>query len=109
MRRMMLTLLLATMPAAATSQQTTATAIQTLPRDVRQLVIDRWNGANEFRAVDRADIGETSEVRGNVSVLRGPLMLAGHVTGSVLVINGDVILRPTAHIEGDLIVVGGDV
>lgn len=109
MRRTMLTVLLALLPTAAVAQETPRAAPATLPIDVRRLVIDRWNGANEFRAADRADINESAEVRGNVSVLRGPLFLAGHVTGSVLVINGDVILRPTARIDGDLLVVGGDV
>jgi hypothetical protein len=109
MRRTLLTMLLATLPAALGAQDTAATAMQTLPADVRRLVVDRWNGANEFRASDRADIGATSEVRGNVSVLRGPLLLAGHVTGDVLMINGDVLLQPTARIDGDLLVVGGDV
>ena len=108
MRRTLLTLLLAMMPAVLGAQAGGAAA-QTLPTDVRRMVVDRWNGANEFRASDRADIGAASEVRGNVSVLRGPLLLAGHVTGSVLVINGDVLLQPTARIDGDLIVVGGDV
>lgn len=108
MRRTLLTLLLAMMPAALGAQDTSTTA-QTLPTDVRRMVVDQWNGANEFRASDRADIAATSEVRGNVSVLRGPLILAGHVTGTVLMINGDVILEPTARIDGDLVVVGGDV
>jgi hypothetical protein len=101
-------LLLAMTPAAVHAQEAVATA-QTLPIDVRRMVVDQWNGANEFRASDRAEIGATSEVRGNVSILRGPLLLAGHVTGTVLMINGDVILEPTARIDGDLIVVGGDV
>ena len=108
MRRTLLTLLLAMMPAAIGAQGTTPPA-QTLPTDVRRLVVDHWNGPNEFRASDRADIGATSEVRGNVAVLRGPLILAGHVTGNVLMINGDVLLQPSARIDGDLIVVGGDV
>jgi hypothetical protein len=108
MRRTLLIMLLATMPAALGGQQSTRPA-QTLPSDVRRMVVDRWNGANEFRASDRADIGATSEIRGNVAVLRGPLLLAGHVTGTVLMINGDVLLDPTARIDGDLIVVGGDV
>src|ERR1043165_9613245 len=106
MRRTLLTLLLAMTPAAMRAQETPTTAAS-VPSDVRRMVVDRWNGANEFRASDRADIGATSEVRGNVSVLRGPLTLAGHVTGTVLMINGDVLLEPTARIDGYLIVVGG--
>jgi hypothetical protein len=108
MRSTLAMLLLALSPAAISAQQTRP-APQPLPRDVRLTVIDRWNGANEFRAVDRAEIGASSEVQGDVAVLRGPLLLAGHVTGNVLVINGDLLLSPTAHIEGELLVVGGDV
>jgi hypothetical protein len=109
MRRTLLALLLATTPVRLSAQEAAVPPTQTLPSDVRRLVVDRWNGPNEFRASDRAEIGENSEVRGNVSVLRGPLFLAGRVTGTVVVINGDVILQPTARIDGDLIVVGGDV
>lgn len=109
MRRTLLTLLLAMAPAAIGAQEGNRPPAQTLPSDVRRMVVDQWNGANEFRASDRADIGAASEVRGNVSVLRGPLTLAGHVTGNVLVINGDVLIAPTARIDGDLTVVGGDV
>jgi hypothetical protein len=109
MRRTLLTLLLATVPAAIGAQETGPPTVPSLPSDVRRLVVTQWNGANEFRASDRAEIGATSEVRGNVSVLRGPLLLAGHVTGTVLMINGDVLLQPTARIDGDLIVVGGEV
>jgi hypothetical protein len=47
--------------------------------------------------------------RGDVAVLRGPLTIAGHVTGSVLAVNSDVLLRPTARIDGQLLVVGGEV
>src|SRR5262249_42600704 len=108
MRRTLLTLLLAMSPAAIGAQES-GPPTPTLPTDVRRMVVDQWNGANEFRASDRAEIGATSEVRGNVSILRGPLTLAGDVTGTVLMINGDVILQPTARIDGDLIVVGGDV
>lgn len=110
MRRMMLTLLLALAPAAVAQQPTNPPpAVPALPRDVQQMIVDRWNGVNEYRASDRAEIGDSTEVNGNISVLRGPLTLGGHVTGSVLVINGDVLLRPSARIDGDLVVVGGDV
>ena len=36
-------------------------------------------------------------------------MLAGHVTGRVVVINGDVTLAPGARIGGELVVTGGEV
>lgn len=109
MRRTMLMLLLAMVPAAAAAPQAPSAEQPALPRDVRRMVVDRYNGANEFRAVGGAEVTDSTEVLGNVSILRGPLIVAGHVTGSVLMINGDVLLKPTAHIDGDLIVVGGDI
>jgi hypothetical protein len=40
-------------------------------------------------------------------VLAGPLTVSGRVHGSVVVVNGDAVLRPGARIDGDLLVVGG--
>jgi len=48
-------------------------------------------------------------VTGDVAVQRGPLVISGHIVGSVLAINSDVVLRPTARIDGNLLVVGGEV
>jgi hypothetical protein len=109
MRRTFLTLLLAMLPAAVGAQHEPAPDRQTLPRDVRREVADRWNGENALRASDRVEIAEGREVAGNVAVQRGPLVIAGHVTGSVLALNADVILRPSARIDGELLVVGGEV
>lgn len=53
------------------------------------------------------DSGQT--VDGNVTVLDAPLAVAGHVTGRVVVVGGDVTLRPGARVDGDLIVAGGSV
>jgi hypothetical protein len=48
-------------------------------------------------------------VLGDVAVLNGPVTIGGHVTGRVLAINADVILKRGARIDGDLLVVGGEV
>lgn len=109
MRRTLLTLLLATSPAVVAAQGEPAPARPGLPRDVRREVVDRWNGANAVRSSDRLEIDAGQEVRGDVAVLRGPLVIAGHVTGNVLAVNSDVLLRPTARIDGQLLVVGGEV
>jgi hypothetical protein len=110
MRRTFLALLLAMAPTFLRAQQRdTVLDRQSLPRDVRQEVADRWSAANAIRSSERVEIEDGREIRGNVAVQRGPLVLAGHVTGSVLAVNADVILRPTAHIDGDLLVVGGEV
>ena len=109
MRRTFLILLLATTPVALDAQRDSVPDRYTLPRDVRHEVADRWNGTNVVRATDRLEIGDGHEVLGNVAVQHGPLIIAGHVTGTVLAINADVLLRPTARIDGELLVVGGEV
>ncbi|HEU4641689.1 MAG TPA: BamA/TamA family outer membrane protein [Gemmatimonadaceae bacterium] len=48
-------------------------------------------------------------VDGDVAVLEAPLTVAGHVTGRVVVINGDVTIRPGGRIDGELLVTGGRV
>src|SRR5512144_1988236 len=110
MRRTFLALALIAVPTIVPAQQRdTMLDRQSLPRDVRQEVADRWSAASAIRSSERVEIEDGREVRGNVAVQHGPLILAGHVTGNVLAVNCDVILRPTARIDGDLLVVGGEV
>jgi hypothetical protein len=109
MRGTILAALLALLATSAAAQHEEAAVRQTLPRDVRREVVDKWNGENAIRSSDRLEIAEGQQVGGNVAVQRGPLIIGGHVTGSVLAINTDVLLKPTARIDGDLLVVGGDV
>src|SRR5258705_9841945 len=111
MRSTLLTLLLATWPVAVSAQATPVTERQSLPRDVRREIVDRWNSATPttLRSSDRVEIEPGREVHGDVIVSRGPLIIAGHVTGNVLAVNADVTLRLSAHIDGNLLVVGGDV
>lgn len=106
MRRALLTLLLA-IPAVAGGQASPAT--QSLPREVRREVVSRWNapGGTGVRAADRLELDEGRDVIGDVSVLRGPLVIGGHVTGNVLAVNADVTLRGTARIDGSVLIVGG--
>ena len=80
-----------------------------LPADVAREIARLFNTADGLRARDRVEIAAGRVIRGHVAVLRGPLLLSGHVTGRVVAVNADVILGPTARVDGDLIVVGGDV
>jgi hypothetical protein len=106
MRRTLLTLLLAT-PAAASGQASPARS-QPLPPEVRREVVTHWNAAgNGVHARDRLELEAGRDVAGDVAVLRGPLVIGGHVTGNVLAVNSDVTLRPTARIDGDILIVGG--
>ncbi|MDQ6827867.1 MAG: BamA/TamA family outer membrane protein [Gemmatimonadota bacterium] len=68
-----------------------------------------YNGSAALRAIGEASVPAGETIAGDVAVLNGPLTVGGHVTGRVLVINGNAILRDGATIDGDLIVVGGQV
>lgn len=80
---------------------------QGLPRHIALDVVDRYNRTAALRASGSLAIPVDGIVEGDVAVLNGPLTIAGRVRGGVVVINGDVLLRQGAHIEGDLVVVGG--
>jgi hypothetical protein len=96
-------------PTAARAQRDSTPGRLSVPADVRALVVDRWNGSNVVRGSGQVEIEAGREVPGNVAVSGGPLIIAGHVAGSVLALNADVALRPTARIDGELLVVGGSV
>src|SRR5438477_1057346 len=109
MRRSILALLLVAVPVAAGAQRDTAARRQSLPRDVRGEIVTRWNGPAAARAAGRLEIDESRDVPGDVAVLNGPLIIAGHVHGDVLAVNADVLIRRTARVDGNLLVVGGDI
>jgi hypothetical protein len=72
-------------------------------RDIAAL----YNQPAAMRVSGRLDIAAQQTVSGNVAVLRGPVIIAGRVTGHVIVINGDLTLAPGARIDGSVFVVGG--
>lgn len=92
-----------------TTRRDSPTVRQALSGGVAREVASLFNAAEGLRATDRVEIAAGRTVHGDVAVLRGPLVLGGHVTGRVVAVNADVILHSTARIDGDLIVVGGEV
>jgi hypothetical protein len=80
-----------------------------LPPDVAREAASLFNASTGLRVSGPLEIERGREVRGDVAVLHGPLTIAGHVTGSVIAVNSDVLLRESARIDGDLLVVGGEV
>lgn len=100
---------LAAMPLAAQQRGDSTLDRRSLPRDIAREAESRWNGgAFERKATGSTDVAAGDTVRG-LAVRDGHLTIAGVVSGHVLAINTDVVLRPTARIEGDLWVVGGQV
>ena len=78
-----------------------------LPREVVREVTSLYNAPGTLRVSGSMDVAAGREIGGDLVVLDGPLTIAGRVTGTVAVVNGDVTLLPGARIDGDLIVVGG--
>jgi hypothetical protein len=98
------------LPARGWAQVRDTVAVRArLPRDVAREVADLFNATTTLRATDQTEIPAGRDVEGDVAVLNGPVVIAGHVAGRVLAINADVLLRQGARIDGDLLVVGGEV
>ena len=80
-----------------------------LPRDVEREATRLYNETAAMRSSGRVEIDENRTIDGDLAVLNGPVLIGGRVRGRVLAINSDVVLRPSARIDGDLLVVGGTV
>jgi hypothetical protein len=78
-----------------------------LPRVVSDEVIAFYNAAGTTRLVGRTRLPRGNEWRGNVAVRNGPVLVAGRVQGSLVVINGDLLFDTGAEVTGSVIVVGG--
>jgi hypothetical protein len=109
MRSLTLALLAALFTAAADAQAQDRIDRAGLPRDVAREATRLFNETAALRSTGRVEIDEDRTVDGDLAVLNGPVLISGRVKGRVLAINSDVVLRPTARIDGDLLVVGGEV
>ena len=79
-----------------------------LPRQVADSAIAFFNAAATSRLVGRTEIPAGTVWQGDVAVRNGPVILAGRIEGSLLVINGDLVLKPGAVVTGAVLVVGGE-
>lgn len=87
----------------------TAARADTLSYDDAAAVAYLYNQPAALRSASALTIAHDQTVSGNVAVLGAPLIVAGHVTGRVVVINGNVTLLPGARVDSDLVVTGGTV
>jgi len=78
-----------------------------LPRVVSEEVIRFYNDPATTRLVGRTRLPRGNEWRGNVAVRNGPVVVAGRVQGTLVVINGDLLFDTGAEVTGNVIVVGG--
>ena len=83
--------------------------VRRLPREVADEVIRFFNAPGTLRFSGVTRIPEARGIDGDVAVLGGPVSLGGRISGSLYVINGDLVLEPGAVIGGDVLVVGGTI
>jgi hypothetical protein len=81
--------------------------IRQLPRDVAEEVVRFFNGPSTVRFSGATRIPAGRGITGDVAILGGPVVVAGRVSGSLVVVNGDVTFERGAVVGGDVLVVGG--
>lgn len=54
-------------------------------------------------------LGSSETHRGHLVVLRGNADIAGRLEGNVVTLDGDIVLRPGAAINGDILAIGGTI
>ncbi|MGH7475732.1 MAG: hypothetical protein ACRELD_05545 [Longimicrobiales bacterium] len=91
------------------ASRATAQEALTLDATAGDSIIARFNAAATVRMFGDAAMPAGVVVDGDVAVLAGTLDLAGHVRGTVVVINGVLQLRAGAVVDGDVIVTGGTI
>jgi hypothetical protein len=87
----------------------TTQRVDSLSYDDASAVAFLYNQPAELRATKATTIAQDQTISGNVAVLDAPLVIGGHVTGRVVVINGDVTLLHGARVDSQLVVTGGTV
>jgi hypothetical protein len=119
MRAFVLLVLCASAPRLAAAQDT-AIVIQPesggvvvrppeLPRDVAEDAVRRYNAPTTTRLVGRSRLPAGNEWRGDVAVRNGAVAIAGRIEGTLLVINGDVIVVGGTVARRGTVTVGGEV
>jgi hypothetical protein len=83
--------------------------VRELPKDVVDEVLRFYNSEHAVRFSGQTRIPAARGVDGDVAVLGGPVTIGGHVSGSLMVVNGDLTFEPGAVVSGDVTVVGGSI
>src|SRR5688572_1689421 len=111
---MRLTFLLLSCAAALQAQQPAPPAVEirdlrSVPRDVADEVQQVFNATSTRRVSGDVTVGASETVTGDLAVMAGQVIVAGQVTGRVVVINGAVVVRSAARVGGSAIAIGATV
>jgi hypothetical protein len=80
---------------------------RTVPASVARELVDLYNADRTRRLRGPATIEDDEDIRGDVAVLDGTLVIRGVVRGRVAAINATVRLARGARVEGDILIGGG--
>ncbi len=96
------------LPAQQREDDRAAGRREPLPPELLREIGDLYNAVGTMRVAGSLEIAPDRTITGDVAVVGGPtLIIGGRVTGRVLAVNADVVLRQGAHVDGDILVVGG--
>jgi hypothetical protein len=84
-------------------------ATRELPRDVADQVVQLFNSESTVRFSGSTRIPVARGIDGDVAILGGPVVVGGRISGTLLVVNGDVQFESGAVVGGDVLVVGGTI
>lgn len=80
-----------------------------LPTELVQQLIAVYNDSTTLRFAGSVTVPATARLEGRIAVFRGTMRVYGRITGSVTVINGDLIIAAGGSVQGPVTVVGGRV
>jgi hypothetical protein len=117
LRRALLSTLLLLIPAAVTAQDSVIvinpdapaedSASLGLPSAVVAELLATWNDSTTVRLPGSVTIPGGATLSGTIATFRGTLRVAGEVTGSLTLVNGDLLILRGGVVHGDVLVAGG--
>jgi Omp85 superfamily domain len=114
--RALLTLLLLILPAVAQAQDSVVVinpdeasedSALGLPPAILTELLATWNDSTTVRLPGGLTIPAGATLSGRIAAFRGTMRIAGELTGSLTVINGDLVVLPGGALHGDVLVAGG--
>jgi hypothetical protein len=83
--------------------------LRAVPRDITDEVQQTFNATTSRRVSGDLTVPASEVIEGDVAVMAGQVIVAGRVTGRLVVINGSVVVRGAGRVAGPVTVIGGTV
>jgi hypothetical protein len=83
--------------------------LRAVPRDIADEVQQIFNATTSRRVSGDLTVPASVVIDGDVAVMAGQVIVAGRVTGRVVVINGSLVVRGAGRVAGPVTVIGGTV